>query len=73
MAMPYFRRISSASISRALNDGNVELAGLDDFGIFSRNRRAGHDDFRAGDVFRSMAFEDGRAQAGQPLGHCRRA
>ena len=55
----------------AWNDRYVEPVRFDDFGIVQRDRRTGDHNFRAGDVLRGMALEDGGAQAGQALGHRR--
>ena len=41
---------------------NVEFVGFDDFGILLRDRGTGHNDFRAGDVSRGVAFEDRGSQ-----------
>ena len=49
----------------AWNYRDVEFVRFDDFGILRRDRRTGDHNFRAGDVFRGMAFED-RWRPGRP-------
>ena len=68
MAMPYFSRINSASISARWMTGMCSLCGFDDLGIVRRDGRTGDHHLGAGNVLRGVAFEDGRAQAGQAMG-----
>ena len=57
MAMPYFRRISSASISARWMTGMCSSCASATSGFSVRDRGTGHDDFGACDVFRAMAFK----------------
>ena len=67
MAMPYFRRISSASISARGMTGMCCCVRGDDFRIVARDRGADDHDFGARDVFGAMSFEDDGAQDGQAM------
>ena len=68
MAMPYFRRISSASISaRGITGMWLSVRG-GDLGIVARDRGAGHHHFGACKILRAMAFEGEGAHGGQAMG-----
>ncbi len=51
----------------ARDDRDMESVGFGDLGILPDNRRTHHYDFRTSNIFRCVPFEDGGAQASQPL------
>ena len=67
-AMPYFRRINSASSSPRGMTGICRRRASCTSGILFVHRGTDHQRARAGDVGRGVAFEDTRAHGGQALG-----
>jgi hypothetical protein len=73
MAMPYFSRINSASISARWITGRCSLRASATSGIRGIDRRTRHHHVGAVDVFRAVSLEDERAEIVQARGDRRRA
>ncbi len=52
----------------AAHDGQAKAAGFVQFGVATFDGGRDHDDFGAFEVLGALAFEDGRAEAFQPVG-----
>jgi hypothetical protein len=53
----------------ALNDRDVQLAGLGDLGVVGGDGGTGNDDLGVADIFRGMTFDGERAERSQALRH----
>ncbi len=67
-AMPYLRRMSSASISARWMTGILRARASSDLGIGGRDGGAGDDDVGGGGVGRGVALEDVGAERGEAVG-----